>query len=176
MVTVRLLLVLATAGALRPVARRAVLLGGAPAAALATAVASPRVAGAFGGGSALEQGKGLPDGAAQFDRFRKVQSEWDRFGARLQSTDLDAAEWDGVPSFLRRLYDAGDDMVFLSKPLSAADQATAKDLARDFREAVKGADRPAQNKDRATVLAAYEKTSKMLARFLDLSSDVPDEL
>jgi hypothetical protein len=41
---------------------------------------------------------------------------------------------------------------------------------------VKGADRPAQAKDRAAVIKAYEATAPLLADFLDLTSDVPAEL
>ena len=55
-------------------------------------------------------------------------------------------------------------------------QDAAKKLAKDFQQGVKGADRPAQAKDRATVIKAYEATAPLLADFLDLTSDVPAEL
>ena len=41
---------------------------------------------------------------------------------------------------------------------------------------MKGADRPAQAKDRAAVIKAYEATAPLLADFLDLTSDVPQDL
>ena len=41
---------------------------------------------------------------------------------------------------------------------------------------MKGADRPAQSKDRAAVVKAYEATAPLLADFLDLTSDVPQDL
>lgn len=169
----------AVAGALKPtILRRALLQSAAPAALVA--VGAPGIAGAFdfnSGGSAVEKGAGLPDGAKQFDRFRTVQAEWDRFGARLAKADIDAAEWEGVPSFLRRLYDAGDDMVFMSKGFPAKEnKAKAEALAKEFRATIRAVDRPAQAKDRDAVLAAYKATAANMATFLELSSDVPEEL
>ena len=60
--------------------------------------------------------------------------------------------------------------------LSKDKQDAAKKLAKDFQQGVKGADRPAQSKDRAAVIKAYEATAPLLADFLDLTSDVPAEL
>ncbi len=60
--------------------------------------------------------------------------------------------------------------------LSKDKQEKAKKLAKDFQKGVKDADRPAQAKDRATVIKAYEATAPLLADFLDLTSDVPAEL
>lgn len=47
---------------------------------------------------------------------------------------------------------------------------------KDFQSGVKGADRPAQAKDRAAVIKAYEATAPLLADFLELTSDVPQDL
>ena len=60
--------------------------------------------------------------------------------------------------------------------LSKDKQDAAKKLAKDFQQGVKGADRPAQAKDRAAVVKAYEATAPLLADFLDLTSDVPQDL
>ena len=60
--------------------------------------------------------------------------------------------------------------------LSKDKQDKAKKLAKDFQQGVKGADRPAQAKDRAAVVKAYEATAPLLADFLDLTSDVPQDL
>ena len=60
--------------------------------------------------------------------------------------------------------------------LSKDKQDAAKKLAKDFQQGVKGADRPAQSKDRAAVIKAYEATAPLLSDFLDLTSDVPAEL
>ena len=60
--------------------------------------------------------------------------------------------------------------------LSKDKQEKAKKLAKDFQQGVKGADRPAQSKDRAAVIKAYEATAPLLADFLDLTSDVPQDL
>ena len=95
----------------------------------------------------------------------------------LAKADIDAAEWEGVPSFLRRLYDAGDDMVFMSKGFPAKEnKAKAEALAKEFRATIRAVDRPAQAKDRDAVLAAYKATAANMATFLELSSDVPEEL
>ena len=60
--------------------------------------------------------------------------------------------------------------------LSKDKQEKAKKLAKDFQKGVKDADRPAQAKDRAAVIKAYEATAPLLADFLDLTSDVPQDL
>ena len=60
--------------------------------------------------------------------------------------------------------------------LSKDKQERAKKLAKDFQQGVKGADRPAQAKDRAAVVKAYEATAPLLSDFLDLTSDVPQDL
>ena len=229
----------ASAHALAPAAqsRRALLTKAATG--ISTLVLSPATASA---GSKLEDGLSLPDGARQFNEFQGLKGEWTRFGERLKKQDIDAKEWEGVPLLLRRVYDAGDDMLFMAKgalqrgklihisqgrhPLLATEcegvtprpreadenpifestirgtfvpsrrlvvararsrpchhaglskdkQEKAKKLAKDFQQGVKGADRPAQAKDRAAVIKAYEATAPLLSDFLDLTSDVPQDL
>ena len=78
----------------------------------AALVLSPATASA---GSKLEDGLALPDGARQFNDFQGLKGEWSRFGERLKKTDLDDKEWEGVPLLLRRVYDAGDDMLYMAK-------------------------------------------------------------
>ena len=79
---------------------------------ITTLVLSPATASA---GSKLEDGLALPDGARQFNEFQGLKGEWTRFGERLKKTDLDEKEWEGLPLLLRRVYDAGDDMLFMAK-------------------------------------------------------------
>jgi hypothetical protein len=70
-------------------------------------------------------------------------------------------------------------MRFLTVPaagLPKDKQETAKKIVKDFQSGVKGADRPAQAKDRAAVIKAYEATAPLLADFLELTSDVPQDL
>ena len=78
----------------------------------AALVLSPATASA---GSKLEDGLALPDGARQFNEFQGLKGEWTRFGERLKKQDIDDKEWEGVPLLLRRVYDAGDDMLFMAK-------------------------------------------------------------
>ena len=78
----------------------------------AALVLSPATASA---GSKLEDGLALPDGARQFNEFQGLKGEWTRFGERLKKTDIDDKEWEGVPLLLRRVYDAGDDMLYMAK-------------------------------------------------------------
>ena len=102
----------ASAHALAPAAqsRRALLTKAATG--ITTLVLSPATASA---GSKLEDGLALPDGARQFNEFQGLKGEWTRFGERLKKTDIDDKEWEGVPLLLRRVYDAGDDMLFMAK-------------------------------------------------------------
>ena len=107
-----LLLIAGSAHALAPLqqSRRAVLTSTATGA--AALVLSPATASA---GSKLEDGLALPDGARQFNDFQGLKGEWTRFGERLKKTDIDDKEWEGVPLLLRRVYDAGDDMLYMAK-------------------------------------------------------------
>uniref|UniRef100_A0A7S3NJV4 Uncharacterized protein n=1 Tax=Aureoumbra lagunensis TaxID=44058 RepID=A0A7S3NJV4_9STRA len=120
----------------------------------------------------------LPDGAFQFDRFIKVQSEWNRFGSRLkdESQVIDAKEWEAVGLFLRKLYDEGEDMIFITQNLDKTKQNAAKEIATRFRSSVKGADKPVREQDRPVVIYAYNETSALMRSFLELLQDVPDEL
>ena len=108
----RVLMLAASAHALAPAAqsRRALLTKAATG--ITTLVLSPSKASA---GSKLEDGLALPDGARQFNEFQGLKGEWTRFGERLKKTDIDDKEWEGVPLLLRRVYDAGDDMLFMAK-------------------------------------------------------------
>ena len=105
-------MIAASAHALAPAAqsRRALLTKAATGA--AALVLSPSKASA---GSKLEDGLALPDGARQFNEFQGLKGEWTRFGERLKKTDIDDKEWEGVPLLLRRVYDAGDDMLYMAK-------------------------------------------------------------
>ena len=107
----------ASAHALAPTttSRRALLTNTATGA--AALVLSPSKASA---GSKLEDGLALPDGARQFNEFQGLKGEWSRFGERLKKTDLDDKEWEGVPLLLRRVYDAGDDMLYMAKGIITA--------------------------------------------------------
>jgi hypothetical protein len=106
----RVLTPTATNAATAHASRRALLTSTATGA--AALVLSPAAASA---GSKLEDGLALPDGARQFNDFQGLKGEWTRFGERLKKTDLDDKEWEGVPLLLRRVYDAGDDMLYMAK-------------------------------------------------------------
>ena len=101
-----------SAGALAPAAqsRRALLTKAATGS--AAVLFTPALAWA---GSKLEDGLALPDGARQFNDFQGLKGEWSRFGERLKKQDIDDKEWEGVPLLLRRVYDAGDDMLYMAK-------------------------------------------------------------
>ena len=111
----RVLTPTATNAATAHASRRALLTSTATGA--AALVLSPATASA---GSKLEDGLALPDGARQFNEFQGLKGEWSRFGERLKKTDLDDKEWEGVPLLLRRVYDAGDDMLYMAKGIITA--------------------------------------------------------
>ena len=104
----------ATSGAPAQTSRRTLLTTTATGAA---ALFTPTLASA---GSKLEDGLALPDGARQFNDFQGLKGEWTRFGERLKKQDIDDKEWEGVPLLLRRVYDAGDDMLYMAKGIITA--------------------------------------------------------
>ena len=77
----------------------------------AALVLSPSKASA---GSKLETPRPTGRRAAS-NEFQGLKGERTRFGERLKKTDIDDKEWEGVPLLLRRVYDAGDDMLYMAK-------------------------------------------------------------
>lgn len=90
-----------------------------------------------------------------------------------RTAEIDDAEWENVGLFLRRLYNEGDDMMYLSKSLDSEKKAKSKSYAESFRSLVKMADRPRQNKDRTAMLQAYDESARefILSTTLNTSSD-----
>ena len=68
-------------------------------------------------------------------------------------------------------------MDFLSKSIGDNTKLEkAKVVAKDFRTTIRKCDDALTKNDISTVLANYDSSAKQLQDFLDLLSDVPDEL
>lgn len=121
----------------------------------------------------------LPAGAIAFSKLLKYQKEWDTLASSVQvrKSEMDQKEVLGIKFFLKQLANEYYDMDLLSNTIADKEKATAaKALAKEFRSLVRECDDAASDNNLDKLLENYPKTAKQITNFLDLLSDVPDEL
>ncbi|CAM9421880.1 unnamed protein product [Phaeothamnion confervicola] len=120
----------------------------------------------------------LPDGARQFLNVLNAQRDWVALGKTVaeRKGELSESEWKNVQLFLRKFYQACDDMAFMAKGLAAPLKKEALSLIDAMKKEVKAADKPAAARDDDGFLAAQSSVASKLDIFLQLFNDVPDEL
>ncbi|CEM14000.1 unnamed protein product [Vitrella brassicaformis CCMP3155] len=123
-------------------------------------------------------GDTLPAGALQRDRFIKAKLRWEEMGSalRARTDDITADEWKGLRNFLRAMYKESDDMRFISKGLDPEKDKQSKQLIKNFEKTIESMDKPATAGDKEVFLASQQKITQTMQDFLDVLSDVPDEL
>jgi hypothetical protein len=89
---------------------------------------------------------------------------------------MDKTEWNNVGGFLRKVYAVGDDMKSIAGGFDAEKKAKAAALVEDLKKYSKAADAPTGSQDGPQFLAYSKKIVGIFDDFLDLLSDVPDEL
>lgn len=126
----------------------------------------------------VSDGNALPQGAAQFARIIRTKENlitvMDR--VRNHADEIDAKEWENISTFLRKVYNAGDDMKVTSKSMPDYKKKSAEGIIKDLQKYAQAGDIPAQNKNAKDFLAVSEKMLKLMNDFFDLLSDVPDEI
>ena len=122
----------------------------------------------------------LPEGALQFSKFMKLKSGWDKLGESLSSragtNEIEKEEWSNTQLYLRNMYQLGDDMKVLSKGMDKDKKKEAATLIDQYQKLLIKADKPANEKNLEGFMAVHNDVSKLLNIFLNLKSDVPDEL
>lgn len=126
----------------------------------------------------VSDGNTLPQGALQFSRALKAKSDWEEIATsvRTRGAEVTKDEWEGVMSYLRKLYTVGDDLKAISKGMDATKKKEADRLISEFQTSVKSADITARNKDVDGFLVLYKKSAANLDDFFGLLQDVPDEI
>lgn len=89
---------------------------------------------------------------------------------------MDKTEWNNVGQFLRKVYSVGDDMKSIANGLDPEKKKAAAILIEDLKKYSKAADAPTGTQNGPEFLAYASKVTTILDNFLDLLSDVPDEL
>lgn len=90
---------------------------------------------------------------------------------------MDKTEWNNVGQFLRKLYSVSDDMKAIAGGFSEPDKKKrAAELIDELKKYSKAADAPTGSQNGPEFLAYAKKLSSIVDEFLDLMSDVPDEL
>lgn len=90
---------------------------------------------------------------------------------------MDKTEWNNVGAFLRRVYAVSDDMKGISSGFyDPAKKKRAGELIVDLKKFSKAADAPTGTQNGQEFLPYAKKLSSILDEFLDLMSDVPDEI
>ena len=128
--------------------------------------------------SAVGEG-GLPDGVLAFQKVIKYQKDWKLLvdALRPRVAEVESKEALNIKTFLKQLANEYYDLEVLSKSIS--DPAKAKlamDLAKDFRAQMRANDDAASAGNIQKIVDSYPSTAKDLQDFLDLTSDVPDEI
>ena len=126
----------------------------------------------------VSDGTSLPEGALQFSRAVKARSDWDAIGQTVDSRgkEMSKDEWEGVMSFLRKLYSVGEDMKGIAKGMDVGKKKQAEALIGEFQTIVKTADGAARGQDREAFMILYKKSAVCLDDFFALLQDVPDEI
>ena len=85
---------------------------------------------------------------------------------------MDKTEWNNVGGFLRKIYAAGEDMKSIASGLDSEKKKKAMVLVDEVKKLSKAADA----KNGPEFLTYSKKLVSVFDEFLDLLSDVPDEL
>mmetsp|Transcript_30548 Transcript_30548/g.34839 ORF Transcript_30548/g.34839 Transcript_30548/m.34839 type:complete len:190 (-) Transcript_30548:286-855(-) len=123
----------------------------------------------------VSDGNELPNGVAQFSRLVKTRSGISRLKKRLleSSADFDKKDWDGVDSYVRRIFTSGEDMKAIT-PKSK--KAEADKLIAELKEYSRAAEPSITARDAKGVAAILTKCDTIFQQFFDLQSNVPDQI
>ena len=121
----------------------------------------------------------LPDGAMAFSKLLKYQKEWTKLADNMKSrtVKMDDKEIVGTKLFLKQLANEYSDMNLLAKGIQDPVKSDkAKEIAKDFRVKIRECDDAVIDGDTSKIIENYPITNSEIAEFLELLSDVPDEL
>ena len=93
-----------------------------------------------------------------------------------QSSEIDQKEWSKIDDFLRTVYSAGDDMKAIAKTMDASKQPKAEEDYKLLQKLAQAAQGPVSKKDAEGFGTIAGKADRLFADFLDLMSDIPDEI
>jgi hypothetical protein len=129
-------------------------------------------------GAAVGEGD-LPPGAVAFQKVIKYQKDWRVLTESIKPrvAEVEGKEVTAIKVILKQLANEYYDLELLSKSITDPDKAAAAlALAKDFRVQMRANDDAATAGNIQKIVDSYPSTAKDLSDFLDLLSDVPDEI
>jgi len=149
-------------------------LAGIGASIFGAAVFSPSVARAD-----VSEGNALPQGAAQFARVVRLQSDIKKVQKRVAegADEMDKAEWANISQFLRQAYSTGEDMKAIAAGVyNPENKQRALNDIDQLKKFTQAADLSVNKKDGPGFVGIADKMEFLVSDFLDSLSDVPDEI
>lgn len=127
----------------------------------------------------VSDGNQLPDGAAQFSRLLNTKNNIATLKSRIQdkNIELNKKEWDNIGQYLRRLYQASEDMK--SVAISIYDPEKKKAAVKSIEEVKKyskAGEASVNNQDPEGIVVILDKVDAIINEFLELLRDIPDEI
>jgi hypothetical protein len=89
---------------------------------------------------------------------------------------MDKTEWNNVGQFLRKVYSVAEDMKAIAGGFDPEKKKKAATLIEDLKKYSKAADVPTGTGNGPEFLGYAKKITNIFDEFLDLMSDVPDEI
>ena len=127
----------------------------------------------------VSDGNQLPEGAAQFSRLLNTKSNIATLKKRIQDKDieLNKKEWDNIGQFLRRLYQASEDMKSVSISIYDPDKKKAAVATMEqVKKYSKAGEASVNDQDANGIVVILDKVDAIIAEFLELLRDIPDEI
>ncbi|EWM30266.1 hypothetical protein Naga_100003g49 [Nannochloropsis gaditana] len=121
---------------------------------------------------------GLPAVTEAFQRVIRGQREWNKVGKTIADREgkLADEEWVNTQIFLRNSYMVGEDMRRIVRDAEESKREKGTAIAKDFQRLTLDMDKPTKSKDFQGFIEAQKKGASYFQDFIDLLSDVPDEL
>ena len=127
----------------------------------------------------VSDGNQLPDGAAQFSRLLNTKVNISTLKKRILDKDveLNKKEWDNVGQFLRRLYQSSEDMKSVAISIYDPEKKKAALVAiEQVKKYSKAGEASVNDQDAVGIVVVLDKVDAIIAEFLELLRDIPDEI
>jgi hypothetical protein len=127
----------------------------------------------------VADGNQLPDGAAQFSRLLNIKANISTLKKRIldKEIELNKQEWDNIGQFLRRLYQSSEDMKSVAISIYDPEKKKAAVVTmEEVKKYSKAGEASVNDQDVTGIVVVLDKVDAIIADFLELLRDIPDEI
>jgi hypothetical protein len=127
----------------------------------------------------VADGNQLPDGAAQFSRLLNTKANISTLKKRIldKEIELNKQEWDNIGQFLRRLYQSSEDMKSVAISIYDPEKKKAAVVTmEEVKKYSKAGEASVNDQDVTGIVVVLDKVDAIIADFLELLRDIPDEI